>query len=42
LSLDSQISNPFTNIAVDPAVLPVLLPDAPLYTTAIGLAQKEI
>ncbi len=42
LGLDSQISNPFINIAVDPNILPTLSADAPLYTHAVGLALKEI
>lgn len=41
LGIDSQISNPFTNLNVDPNILPSLTPDAPGYTTAIGLALKE-
>lgn len=39
--LDSQISNPFINLAVDPNILPSLSPDAPIYTQAIGLALKD-
>ncbi len=42
LGLDSQIANPFMNITVDKNILPILLPDAPLYSTAVGLALKEI
>lgn len=42
LGLDTQISNPFINLAVDPAILPSLSPDAPMYTQAVGLALKEI
>lgn len=42
VGIDSQLSNPFTNIMVDPKVLPVITPDAPLYTTAVGLALKDI
>lgn len=38
---DSQINNPFLNLVVDPNILPVLASDAPIYTTAIGLALKE-
>jgi len=42
LGLDSQIVNPFLNISVDPNVLPIVSPDSPIYTTALGLALKEI
>ncbi len=42
LGIDSQISNPFTNINIDPNILPSLTPDAPGYTTSVGLALKEI
>lgn len=42
LGLDSQLSNPFINLSVDPKILPKLTEDAPLYTTSIGLALKEI
>lgn len=42
MGLDSQISNPFINLSVDPKILPVLSADAPVYTQAVGLALKEI
>jgi type IV pilus assembly protein PilM len=42
LGIDSQIINPFMNINVDPKVLPIITPDAVLYTTAVGLALKDI
>lgn len=42
LGLDSQMINPFINISVDEKILPVITPDAAVYTTAIGLALKEI
>lgn len=42
LGLDTQISNPFINLAVDPNILPTLSADAPTYTQAIGLALKDI
>lgn len=41
LGLDSQISNPFINLSVDPNILPTLSADAPIYTHAVGLALKE-
>lgn len=41
LGLDSQFSNPFVNINIDPNILPSLTPDAPIYTIAVGLALKE-
>lgn len=42
MGLDSQISNPFINLDVNPNILPVLSADAPIYTQAVGLALKEI
>lgn len=42
LGLDSQLSNPFINLNVDPKILPRLTEDAPIYTISIGLALKEI
>lgn len=42
LGLDSQISNPFINLSVDPNILPSLSSDAPIYTQAVGLALKDI
>jgi len=42
LGLDSQTSNPFINLSVDPNILPTLTSDAPMYTVAIGLALKEV
>lgn len=42
LGVDSQISNPFMNLSVDPKILPSLVTDAPQYTVSIGLAQKEV
>ena len=41
LGLDSQISNPFINLSVDPKILPVLSADSPIYTQAVGLALKD-
>ncbi len=42
LGLDSQIINPFININVDEKILPVITPDASLYTTSIGLSLKDV
>ena len=42
LGVDSQICNPFINIIIDKNILPVLTPEAFLYTTAVGLALKEV
>lgn len=42
LGLDSQISNPFINLSVDPNILPSLSLDAPIYTQAVGLALKDL
>lgn len=42
LGIDSQSSNPFLNLVVDPNVLSAVTPDASLYTAAVGLALKEI
>lgn len=42
LGLDSQINNPLINLSVDPNILPILTPDAPIYSTSIGLALKDI
>lgn len=42
LGLDTQFSNPFVNISVDPNILPSLTADAPLYTISVGLAIKDI
>ncbi|OGG06935.1 hypothetical protein A3D05_06670 [Candidatus Gottesmanbacteria bacterium RIFCSPHIGHO2_02_FULL_40_24] len=42
IGVNSQIANPFINIEMDQDVLQTLNPDAPMYTTAIGLALKEI
>lgn len=42
LGLDCQVSNPFVNLEVDPKILPIVTADGPLYTTAVGLALKEI
>jgi len=42
LGIDTQISNPFLNMAVDVNIKPVIEPDASLYNTAVGLAIKEI
>jgi type IV pilus assembly protein PilM len=42
LGIDSQINNPFINLNVDPNILPTLIPDASTYTTAVGLALKDI
>lgn len=42
LGLDTQVSNPFINLTVDSSILPIINPDASLYTTAVGLALKEV
>lgn len=42
LGIDSQVNNPFVNIYVDPKVLPIITPDAPIYTASVGLALKEV
>ncbi|OGG26932.1 hypothetical protein A2960_02185 [Candidatus Gottesmanbacteria bacterium RIFCSPLOWO2_01_FULL_39_12b] len=42
LGLDSQICNPFSCLSVDPKILPIITPDSPIYTTAVGLGLKEI
>jgi type IV pilus assembly protein PilM len=42
LGIDSQISNPFINLSVDQNILPALTSDAPVYTTAVGLALKDV
>ncbi|OGG16752.1 hypothetical protein A3D78_01495 [Candidatus Gottesmanbacteria bacterium RIFCSPHIGHO2_02_FULL_39_14] len=41
IGVNSQISNPFINIQSDQEVLTALNQDAPIYTTAVGLALKE-
>lgn len=41
IGINSQISNPFINIEAEQDVLTTLNTDAPLYTTAIGLALRE-
>lgn len=41
LGLDTQYSNPFVNLSIDPNIVPTLTPDAPIYTISIGLAIKE-
>jgi type IV pilus assembly protein PilM len=41
LGLDCQVANPFVNLEVDPKILPIVVADGPLYTTAVGLALKE-
>jgi len=42
LNLNSQVCNPFVNLSVNPTVIPVLTPDAPIYATSVGLALKDI
>lgn len=42
IGLDSQMNNPFTNLSVDPKIIPALAPDASIYSAAVGLALKEI
>lgn len=42
IGLDSQLNNPFTNLSVDSKILPVLTPDASVYSAAVGLALKDI
>lgn len=39
--LDTQVCNPFTNIKVDANILPIIHPDAPIYTNAVGLGIKS-
>jgi type IV pilus assembly protein PilM len=39
---DSQIINPFITLSIDPNIIPIIMPDAPIYTTAVGLAVKDI
>lgn len=39
--IDSQLSNPFVNLSVDPNILPILSPDMSMYTVAVGLGLKE-
>lgn len=42
LGLDTQISNPFEKLTVDSKILPSLMPEAPIYTVAVGLALKDV
>lgn len=42
IGINSQIHNPFINIEVNQNVLLNLNPDAPIYTTSVGLALKEL
>ncbi len=42
LGLDTQVSNPFEKLTIDAKILPSLMPEAPLYTVAVGLALKDI
>mgnify|MGYP000079576937 CR=1 FL=1 len=42
LGLDTQISNPFEKLNVDSNILSSLMPEAPIYTVAVGLALKDI
>ncbi len=42
LNIDCQLVNPFNNLSIDPNILPILTPDAPIYTASVGLALKEI
>jgi type IV pilus assembly protein PilM len=42
IGIDSQITNPFINIAIDKNIQSIIQPDATLYTTAVGLAEKDI
>jgi type IV pilus assembly protein PilM len=42
LGLDAQIINPFENLAIDSKILPALMPEAPMYTVAVGLGLKDI
>lgn len=42
LNLNSQVVNPFVNLSVNPSVLPVLIPDAPIYASSVGLALKDL
>ena len=41
IGINSQVSNPFINLDVDVDVLSSLNTDAPIYTTAVGLALRE-
>ncbi|OGG37284.1 hypothetical protein A3J20_00385 [Candidatus Gottesmanbacteria bacterium RIFCSPLOWO2_02_FULL_42_29] len=42
IGINSQVSNPFINIQANETVLNSLTADAPIYTTSVGLALKEI
>ncbi|OIO12629.1 hypothetical protein COV53_03425 [Candidatus Gottesmanbacteria bacterium CG11_big_fil_rev_8_21_14_0_20_37_11] len=42
IGIDSQISNPLSVLSIDPNILPIVSPDSPIYTTAVGLAMKEV
>lgn len=41
IGINSQISNPFINLELDQEVSATLNPDAPSFTTAVGLALRE-
>ncbi|KKS98401.1 MAG: type IV pilus biogenesis protein PilM, type IV pilus assembly protein PilM [Candidatus Gottesmanbacteria bacterium GW2011_GWA2_43_14] len=42
IGINSQISNPFINIQANEEILNSLTADSPIYTTAVGLALKEL
>lgn len=42
LGIDTQINNPFENLTVDSKILPSLMPEASIYTVAVGLGLKEV
>src|SRR3989344_3879648 len=41
IGVNSQVANPFINVEIDQEVLASLNPDAPIYTTSVGLALRE-
>ena len=41
IGMEVVIANPFAKVAVDPEVARVLMPYAPLYAVAVGLAMRE-
>jgi len=41
IGINSQIANPFINIEADQEVMATLNPEAPIYTTSVGLAIRE-
>lgn len=41
IGVNSQTANPFINLEIDQEVLATLTPDAPVYTTSVGLALRQ-